>query len=100
MTFRVGQKVECIAAPVDDLQPGEVSAEIGGIYTIRGMMVWGGVLGLLLEEIRNPPVHCIGGFHERHQWAGRFRPLVTRKTDIAFAHEILRKASKTRETVG
>jgi hypothetical protein len=90
--FRVGQKVVCVDAKATHTANVSEITE-GSIYTIRAMRrddVW-------LGEITQRPV-LQGGKVTR--WidypfkASRFRPLVTRKTDIGFAHEILRKVTK------
>ena len=100
--FRVNQKVVC----VDDRfgkrwhQRGILQRPIKGrVYTVRDVGIYNFAVGpmpsLRLEEIINPIIDWDDGdtseiaFH-----AGRFRPAVERKTDISFAHEILRKASK------
>jgi hypothetical protein len=86
MTFRIGQKVVCIAdrrGRVNDLGlPGFVK---GHVYTITSFYEEP-PHGLFLSTAELGP--RVGG-----QVCG-FRPIVERKTDIGFAHEILRKASK------
>jgi hypothetical protein len=91
MTFRVGQKVVCVdAAPrrgrrwVYDDPPVE-----GRVYTIEGIIDFEGEPNLILIEQKRDPRSDYEGYR-----ACRFRPVVERKTDISFAHEILRKASK------
>lgn len=93
MTFRVGQKVVCVNASGD-------AANLlthGAVYTIevvkegtflsgrRGKRVVSGV-GVTLHEV------TIGD----SEWfnARRFSLHVAAKTDISFAHEILRKVSR------
>jgi hypothetical protein len=87
MTFRIGQKVVCIdaqcAAGFDwyGFPPTE-----GAVYTVAGFgrnPVYGHEV-IKIAELGHP-----WGYKPR-----RFRPVVERKTDISFAHEILRKASK------
>jgi hypothetical protein len=89
MTFRVGQKVVCVDAA------GEAALELGSVYTISEILPptfcrWRGLkrytIGLWFAEL---PVDDEYGYAPE-----RFRPVVERKTDISFAHEILRKASK------
>jgi hypothetical protein len=80
--FRVGQKVVC----VDDTGTFGICVK-GRIYTVTRVMFGFTEQGVLLAEIAPPPEYP--GFASR-----RFRPAVDRKTDIGFAHEILRKASK------
>lgn len=93
MTFRVGQNVVCIKASTISGWGGKQDAEVGRVYTIRCCYIDEiGTPGLLLEEIKNPVKWSVAlefGFV-----ASRFRPVVDRKTDISFAHEILRKATK------
>lgn len=73
--FQAGQKVVCI----DDSNQG-VFIRVGEIYTIQSISPDGKYLR-------------VGSFGAGHyHW--RFRPLVERKTDIGFAHEILRKVTK------
>ena len=95
MTFRVGQKVVCIssrlvAIDADDDRP---DVKIGFIYTVRQVREgFRKELGssILVEEIISP----MGERSELGFYAARFRPIVERKTDISFAHEILRKTSQ------
>lgn len=92
MTFRVGQKVIC----VDDEQPRIRIRPVvrGGVYTIRDIgeePLYPGQYWVLLEEIRNTARDALGELAYR---TSRFRPIVERNTDISFAHEILKKASK------
>jgi hypothetical protein len=95
MTFRVGQKVVCID---DKLHSWPYWAEgveppvKGEVYTVASMPSISSIDGTLvisLLERRNP----FGGFR-----VTRFRPVVDKTTDIGFAHEILRKAARTKET--
>ena len=91
MTFYVGQKVVCVDASgaPGSTWWGDIPVE-GAIYTVAGQVYveTRNSTGLLLVEIRN-------GALERGAYNPiRFRPLVERKTDISFAHEILRKAEK------
>jgi hypothetical protein len=89
--FRVGQKVVC----VDDRSNLWTAPWIkrGRIYEIAGFTAGtGDPLGLFPDsgsDVLLVGIHKPGGFA-----AARFRPVVERKTDIGFAHEILRKASK------
>jgi hypothetical protein len=81
MTFRVGQKVVCVNdTPPTNGRPLQVKK--GEVYTVARSFDWFGEEGLLFDEIA--PGAGVGW----HAW--RFRPV----TDISFAHEILRKASK------
>lgn len=85
MTYRVGQKVVCIKA--QDYAGRDFVARKGGVYTISSIIECGlGYIDFLFEEISNP--YGVGWCSEN------FRPAVDRMTDIGFAHEILRKASK------
>ena len=105
MAFRVGQKVVC----VDDSRgtkympagfgPSRSSnlhgLTRGRVYTIRDLDTEEGILVCRVEEIIRP----VESYYGKEAWfaQGRFRPVAEKKTDIGFAHEILRKASK-RET--
>jgi hypothetical protein len=73
----------------------EILPEVGCIYTIREIVDRGNGLAFLLDEIRNDPREYTDGFLELAFLASRFRPVVDRKTDISFAHEILRTVTKT-----
>ncbi|WNV09994.1 hypothetical protein [Tardiphaga sp. 709] len=98
MTFRVGQKVVCVAQCRAKL-PCEVMPRMGQIYTIRSICDYDdGIPGLLFAEIRNPELHYADGFGECDFNALKFRPVVERETDISVFHEILR-TTKAPETV-
>lgn len=89
MAFYPGQKVVCVDdTPLfgpweDDCRPIK-----GKVYTI---------FQVGLTNSLDPHARCVsivelgygGPYYER-----RFRPVVERKTDIGFAHEILRKVTK------
>jgi hypothetical protein len=85
MTFRVGQVVECINASVGFGSGKPVPLKLHAKYTVA--------------DIERQYI-CIVGLGIMWLAAARFRPIVERKseTDISFAHEILRKASR-KETV-
>lgn len=97
MAFRIGQRVVCIRGTGARVPYGDkvvICPEKGTTYTVRGIQpnpFTGGLQCLLLEEIHNP-LHSSG--LEFDFTADRFRPIVERKTDIGFAHEILRKVSR------
>jgi hypothetical protein len=80
MTFRVGQSVVCVDNSPWPAHPDDAPLVKGQIYTI---------LALRLDSVRIVEAYP-------HQWmnASRFRPIVEHKTDIGFAHEILRKVTK------
>jgi hypothetical protein len=95
-TAKVGDKVVCI----NDEWPGFVAnpLQAGAVYTIAEITPdrfgWNyshgahNGPGLRLVETQNNLADV-----DRFTWL-RFRPVTPRKTDISFAHEILRKASK------
>jgi hypothetical protein len=90
MSFRVGQKVVCVKNGAAKWR-GQTQARVGEIYTIRDVYVdpISGDVGIHLAEIINP-LHPCGieyGFY-----AKRFRPVVSRKTDISIFHAILNGA--------
>ncbi|UQD69242.1 hypothetical protein JEY40_24820 [Bradyrhizobium japonicum] len=65
------------------------------MYTIRAFVQRHDGPGYLLVEIVNKPIDCAyDGMVEVAINAEWLRPIVERKTDISFAHEILRKATK------
>lgn len=94
MIFRVGQKVACIKAASLAPYIGTHDTVKGRVYTVRDVYACpaAGKPALRFDEHINP-IHPTYGV-ECGYFAERFRPLVERKTDISFAHEILRKASK------
>ena len=53
-SFRVGQKVICVENFTVKRKNTEARPIAGETYTIRGIVVYMGVIGILLEEIRNP----------------------------------------------
>lgn len=97
--FRVGQKVVCVWRKPNMKWPGTLPTVVGAIYTVRGIE-WisapysEGHPGLYLEELRNEVRMTTEGMWEPSYRASKFRPVVERSTDITFAHEILRKATK------
>lgn len=90
--FHVGQKVVCVDDTGDRVGRTETFPVKGVVYTIRAC----GQYGVHLEEIINQPQQYIQDYGEVFFKARRFRPLIERKTDIGFAHEILRKATRKR----
>lgn len=65
------------------------------VYTIRSFAQRVEGPGYLLNEIHNEEFNCpLNGTIEIAIDAMWLRPLVERKTDISFAHEILRKVSR------
>lgn len=77
MTFRVGMKVTRLdARPFRPMDVDEVAPVFGEVYTIRGMEVSEGELGLCFEEIRNPKRYATG-IPECIFRASRFRPAVS-----------------------
>ena len=93
MNFRVGQKVVCVPDTEADAQThGRVwhsdVPKIGAIYTIIGFGsgYYGDYPVLLLKEIKNYINFLKRDVGYR---ASRFRPLVTRKTDISIFKRML-----------
>jgi hypothetical protein len=84
MTYRVGQPVECIN---DRGAAGHLFRK--QVYTCVAV------------EPRYLRVDCCARSDDpNHAWLKRrFRPIVDKKTDIGFAYEILRNASRVRESV-
>ena len=87
--FRVGQKVVCVDGKFPISHPCDPVE--GEIYTVSGVGPFNGFDCVTLFEV-DPPI-------DFHPWlkASRFRPIVSRPTSIEFAHEILRKATRTDE---
>jgi hypothetical protein len=98
MTFRVGQKVVCVDASGYKGLPWHDGSKLvkGSIYTVRACgLTLDGSPGLLLGEIKLVvTTNRVLVGRDCFYWAERFRPVVERRTDISFAHEILRKATK------
>lgn len=101
MNFQVGQQVVCVDDSGLVRNAGHFTYPIRGrIYTIRELLAHvDGRPCVRLVEIMNPvgahedvDIYC-----EPYFDCLRFRPLVTRSTDISFAHEILRRASAEAE---
>lgn len=100
MAFYRGQKVVC----VNDVYRHHSWHLVrnrpvqGAVYIIREIASgWfdDGEDGLRLEEVKNEPRRWHGGDVSEVAFAlFRFRPVVERKTDIGFAHEILRKVTR------
>ena len=100
--FRVGQKVVCVNAGVvgstpGDMAPWEPSEEVfeGRVYTVAGSFANPdtGEPMVRLYEVRRC-ISAIRSWGHDGYYAIRFRPVTERKTDISFAHEILRKVSR------
>jgi hypothetical protein len=90
MAWRVGMKCECVRSGPSYIADGVLK---GSIYTVRD--AYGdffGNTGLLLEGITTGEFFPDG--RERGYIASAFRPLAEKKTDIGFAHEILRTVTK------
>jgi hypothetical protein len=94
MMFRLGQKVVCVDDDIVGKNPTSIIPphlpKLHQVYTVRGFIKSDdGREFVYLCEIVNP----IRNNHEPAFAPFRFRPIVERKTDISFAHEILRKAN-------
>lgn len=97
MTFRVGQKVVCISEGCEFGYNDEIVPQKGQIYTVREVLPaihYPGELVIRLVEIVNRPRQYRDSFTECSFRAVRFRSIVEKKTDISFAHEILREHTK------
>jgi hypothetical protein len=100
-TAKVGDKVVCVRDDIDGGYPNREKRPLEGIvYTIREICegypsdIDGRGIAIRLVEIVNPKIRYTEGLHEPAWSAHRFRPVTPRKTDISFAHDILRKATK------
>jgi hypothetical protein len=94
MTFRIGQKVECIREAGIGKKNLETDARFGEVYTIRGFLEYDGILGLFLQEIINPPTLTTIGVIERAMTASRFRPIVECKADISVFTALLNTSNR------
>jgi hypothetical protein len=101
VNFRVGQEVECIDGTPNPDGFSTFYPVKGLVYTIRAIHIEPHIAdcGILLEEIVNPLTQwadapaCEWPFASR-----RFRPIVSRKTDISTPEALLTPSDpKTRE---
>jgi len=90
MTFRSGMKVVCVDDDGQACSSGDRPVRLGAIYTVRDAFDFFGEPAVRLEEIMNP--------RDRAYHAYRFRPIVSRKTDIS-CFTVLLNPSKERENV-
>lgn len=101
MSFRVGQKVVCIA-PFDSTWAGWATPQQSKTYTVRAVSMgsvaqvrdYGPWFSVLLDEIKNPERDGEPTFGHQH-----FRPLIERKTDISIFTELLTPKQKQAERV-
>jgi hypothetical protein len=89
MAFRVGQKVTLANDLPWLVNKGECVPVFGTIYTIREFWEAGGRTGLRFDEIHNEPRTYAEGFFEVAFNIVRFRPVVSRPTDISIFTRIL-----------
>jgi len=89
MKFRIGQKIVCIKEPWTPIEaPWRSYPKYGEVYTMRGYRPDGDdLISLLLVEIVNDI--GIDGL-EAGFWEGRFRPVVTRESDISCFKALLK----------
>ena len=91
MTFRIGQRVCCIARfnrrslGIDGV--GVTLPEVGKVYTVRGFSPLRS--GIMLEEIVNPCLPSLLGPQEPAFVVSCFRPLVDRKFDLSVFTRLL-----------
>lgn len=91
MTFRIGQRVCCIAR-FDRRSLGVDGAcvtfpEVGKVYTVRGFSPLRS--GIVLEEIVNPYIPSLLGPQEPSFVVSCFRPVVDRKFDLSVFTRLL-----------
>ena len=93
---KVGDKVQCILDVdlIEDSAESDTLPVKGEIYTIRDIEAADDGIYLRFVEIVNAPGFYFEGYGECSFHTEGFRPVEPRKTDISFAHEILRKATK------
>lgn len=98
MTFRIGQKVVCVdASPYYCTPRVSTSLRLNAVYTIRALHDLYGITCVSVEEIEGGIEHAFA--------ATRFRPVVTRKTDISIFTKLLtptepERVRNTRELCG
>lgn len=85
--FRVGMKVECIREPLPGHGCPYPIFKKGSIYTVAS-----------IEAVEDETFITVTELHPlvSGEIAG-FRPIVSRRASIKFAHEILRKATRPNE---
>ncbi len=97
MSFHVGQKVVCISAASNNggIPAGASEPTLGDVGTIINVyMPRCQQLAIELAEWPQPG-GIIGNRRYEPGWlAEDWRPLIERKTDIGFAHEILKKVTR------
>lgn len=95
-TAKIGDKVVCVSMPSNRSQDHEIFPEVGKVYTIRELVLMcdEDVPYVRLNEIVNKPVDYSDGFNECAFGCMRFRPVEPHKTDISWAHEILRNINE------
>lgn len=89
---RVGVKCVCVkeARRIYEYDQGCTFAEIGQTYTVRDVGVFGGRVGIVLEEIVNPIGDVTKGFGGETGFPIHFfRPLITQADDIALIKSLL-----------
>lgn len=87
--FQVGQKVVCVAKGWNSRQ--KIAPPYGAVCTVTNVYTTGS--GHLALEVAEYPAPAAPGYTAGWGAIG-FRPAVQRKTDISFAHEILRKVNR------
>ena len=103
MTFHVGQKVVCVDVSFDGVDPrnlpgGQYTPNWpikGEVYTVREVFR----KSIRLVEVINPKSRFAEQFGEPAFLQRRFRPIVSRKTDIFALKALLVPGAKIRETV-
>ncbi len=78
--FHIGQKVICVN-DVFSVRP-EIKPVKGSVYTVRGIDLDSGIVGILLEEIRNKYyMYTNGVFGEMAFCENRFAPIENIKVE-------------------
>lgn len=99
--FQAGQKVVCIDDSFEDSFAFLVNTPTkGSVYTVRDVELVVGVTGqkcilLRLKEVVNPVENWDNGRMEVGFFPYRFRPIVTRKTDISVFQAMLTGQTQT-----
>lgn len=100
--FHVGQRVVCVDASPSLIEwaSDDDIPVVGNVYTITRIFLLKSGLAFDLVEIHRGAIAAWVWNGMVGYGAYRFRPIISRKTDISFAHEILRTVTTpTKETV-
>lgn len=97
---KAGDKVVFVDDSHMDQKRSEKRPTLGGVYTIREIIVSSGGVAFTLNEIVNKPKQYSRGFGEYALWAWRFRPVKNTDAQVeAIKRAALDVPAKSPETV-